>query len=108
MRKDQTRVEMKFRYVIIGGGNVAGYAAKEFVANGGAKGELCIISSEKVRKDACICDVEGESPRCLPTVIRNLAHNADGQASPTVFAGLTTPHSQRLATCGLYQRVLRC
>ncbi len=35
-----------FRYVILGGGMVAGYAAKEFVAGGVKPGELAIVSAE--------------------------------------------------------------
>eukprot|EP00246_Nothoceros_aenigmaticus_P001525 TRINITY_DN12024_c0_g1_i2.p1 TRINITY_DN12024_c0_g1~~TRINITY_DN12024_c0_g1_i2.p1 ORF type:complete len:486 (+),score=88.17 TRINITY_DN12024_c0_g1_i2:119-1576(+) len=35
-------------YVIIGGGNAAGYAARAFVENGVADGKLCIVSNEKV------------------------------------------------------------
>lgn len=38
-----------FTYVILGGGVVAGYAARELVARGLKKGELAIISREKVR-----------------------------------------------------------
>lgn len=38
----------KFKYLIIGGGTTAGYAAEEFVEQGIGKGELCIISSEKI------------------------------------------------------------
>ncbi|KAM7274879.1 hypothetical protein ACFE04_016745 [Oxalis oulophora] len=33
-------------YVIVGGGNAAGYAAKTFVENGMADGRLCIVSKE--------------------------------------------------------------
>ncbi|KAK9843571.1 hypothetical protein WJX84_001392 [Apatococcus fuscideae] len=36
----------KFDFVIVGGGNAAGYAAKEYVSKGGPKGELLIITSE--------------------------------------------------------------
>jgi NADPH-dependent 2,4-dienoyl-CoA reductase/sulfur reductase-like enzyme len=35
-----------YKYVVLGGGVVAGNAAKEFVANGIQPGELCIISAE--------------------------------------------------------------
>jgi NAD(P)H-nitrite reductase large subunit len=35
-----------FPIVILGGGVVAGYAAKEFVAQGGKKGELAIVTAE--------------------------------------------------------------
>ena len=35
-----------FRIVILGGGMVAGYAAKEFVAQSGKKGELAIVTAE--------------------------------------------------------------
>src|SRR5688500_1215242 len=35
-----------FRYVILGGGMVAGYAAQEFVEQGVQPGELCIVSAE--------------------------------------------------------------
>ncbi|HVX67358.1 MAG TPA: FAD-dependent oxidoreductase [Bryobacteraceae bacterium] len=35
-----------FRYVILGGGMVAGYAAKEFVERGIGKGELAIVSAD--------------------------------------------------------------
>lgn len=38
----------KFDFVIVGGGNAAGYAAKEYVSKGGPKGELLIITSEPV------------------------------------------------------------
>lgn len=34
------------RYVIVGGGNAAGYAAKAFVDNDQAAGKLAIVSSE--------------------------------------------------------------
>lgn len=34
------------RYVIIGGGNAAGYAARTFVENGMADGRLCIVTKE--------------------------------------------------------------
>ncbi|KAI3503451.1 hypothetical protein L1887_31892 [Cichorium endivia] len=37
-----------FRYVIIGGGVAAGYAALEFTKKGVSHGELCIISDESV------------------------------------------------------------
>jgi NAD(P)H-nitrite reductase large subunit len=35
-----------YRYVILGGGMVAGYAAKELVEQGLKPGELCIVSAE--------------------------------------------------------------
>jgi len=35
-----------FSIVILGGGVVAGYAAKEFVAQSGKKGELAIVTAE--------------------------------------------------------------
>lgn len=35
-------------YIILGGGMVAGYAAKELVARGLAPGDLCIISADRV------------------------------------------------------------
>ena len=37
-----------FPIVILGGGVVAGYAAKEFVAQGGKKGDLAIVTAENV------------------------------------------------------------
>ena len=37
-----------FPIVILGGGVVAGYAAKEFVAQGGKKGDLAIVTAEHV------------------------------------------------------------
>src|SRR5438128_1352967 len=37
-----------FPIVILGGGMVAGYAAKEFVAQSGKKGELAIVTAEDV------------------------------------------------------------
>jgi len=37
-----------FPIVILGGGVVAGYAAKEFVAQGGTKGDLAIVTAEHV------------------------------------------------------------
>jgi NADPH-dependent 2,4-dienoyl-CoA reductase/sulfur reductase-like enzyme len=36
------------KYVIVGGGTTAGYAASEFAAMGIAKGDLCIVSAEKI------------------------------------------------------------
>lgn len=36
-----------FKYVILGGGTAAGYAAHEFVLRGLEKGDLCIISEEQ-------------------------------------------------------------
>lgn len=38
----------KYKYIIIGGGTTAGYAATEFVEQGIEKGELCIISAESI------------------------------------------------------------
>ncbi len=35
-----------YKYVVLGGGNASGYAAKTFVENGGKAGELCIITEE--------------------------------------------------------------
>lgn len=35
-----------FASVVLGGGNAAGYVAKEFVAQGVQPGELCIVSEE--------------------------------------------------------------
>ncbi|KAI3995096.1 hypothetical protein MKX01_031898, partial [Papaver californicum] len=40
--------EKHFKYVIVGGGVSAGYAAKEFAAQGLNAGELAIISKEAV------------------------------------------------------------
>jgi len=37
-----------YKYVVLGGGNAAGYAADEFHKNGKAKGDLAIISAEPV------------------------------------------------------------
>lgn len=37
-----------YKYVVLGGGNASGYAAKEFVGAGGQAGELCIITDEAV------------------------------------------------------------
>lgn len=34
------------RYVIVGGGNAAGYAARTFVEHGMADGRLCIVTKE--------------------------------------------------------------
>ena len=34
------------RFVIVGGGNAAGYAARTFVEHGVANGKLCIVSKE--------------------------------------------------------------
>ena len=36
-----------FPIVILGGGVVAGYAAKEFVAQSGKKGDLALVTAEK-------------------------------------------------------------
>lgn len=38
----------KYKYIIIGGGTTAGYAAKEFVKQKISKGDLCIVSAEGV------------------------------------------------------------
>lgn len=38
-----------FRFVIVGGGNAAGYAARTFVEHGMADGRLCIVSKEVIR-----------------------------------------------------------
>ena len=38
-----------YKYMVLGGGQAAGYAAQEFVKRGGKKGELAILSSEAVR-----------------------------------------------------------
>ena len=41
--------EQHYKYVILGGGQSAGYAAREFVAGGVKPGELLIIGKEDVR-----------------------------------------------------------
>jgi len=38
-----------FKYVFLGGGNSAGYAAREFVKRGGESGQLAIVGEEPVR-----------------------------------------------------------
>eukprot|EP01023_Acetabularia_acetabulum_P041787 TRINITY_DN4094_c0_g1_i2.p1 TRINITY_DN4094_c0_g1~~TRINITY_DN4094_c0_g1_i2.p1 ORF type:complete len:641 (+),score=95.67 TRINITY_DN4094_c0_g1_i2:745-2667(+) len=38
--------ENQYKYVVLGGGNAAGYAARQFLAKGVKPGELCIISEE--------------------------------------------------------------
>jgi 3-phenylpropionate/trans-cinnamate dioxygenase ferredoxin reductase component len=38
----------KYKYVIIGGGTTAGYAAAEFAEQGIEKGDLCIVSAESI------------------------------------------------------------
>lgn len=38
----------KYKYLIIGGGTTAGYAASEFVDHGIPEGELCIVSAESI------------------------------------------------------------
>lgn len=38
----------KYKYIIIGGGTTAGYAASEFAEQGINKGDLCIISAESI------------------------------------------------------------
>lgn len=44
-----------FKYVVLGGGVAAGYAAREFAKQGVNPGELAIISKEPVRATAtCI------------------------------------------------------
>uniref|UniRef100_A0A8R7V701 Uncharacterized protein n=1 Tax=Triticum urartu TaxID=4572 RepID=A0A8R7V701_TRIUA len=42
--------EKHFKYVILGGGVAAGYAAREFGKQGVQPGELAIISKESVRR----------------------------------------------------------
>lgn len=37
-----------FKHIILGGGNAAGYAVREFVKRGVAAGDVCLISSENV------------------------------------------------------------
>lgn len=39
---------MNYKYVVVGGGNSAGYAARQFVENGVSKGDVCIIGAEPV------------------------------------------------------------
>ncbi len=49
MNKANNLKSMKsYKYVILGGGTTAGYAAKEFVEQGVPSGELCIISAESI------------------------------------------------------------
>jgi succinate dehydrogenase/fumarate reductase flavoprotein subunit len=43
----------QFKYVILGGGVAAGYAAREFGKQGVNPGELAIISKEPVRIPCC-------------------------------------------------------
>lgn len=39
---------LNYKYVVVGAGNAAGYAARQFVENGLSKGDLCIIGDEPV------------------------------------------------------------
>ena len=48
----------QYKYVVLGGGNAAGYAADEFQKNGQAK-DLAIISAEPVS----MCTLRMLSPR---------------------------------------------
>ena len=41
-------INREYKYVIIGGGNAAGYACREFIKEGIKKNELCMISNETV------------------------------------------------------------
>ena len=41
--------EHHYKYVVLGGGQAAGYAAREFVSGGVKPGELLIIGKENVR-----------------------------------------------------------
>ena len=50
----------EYKYVVLGGGNAAGYAAAEFQKRGSAKGNLAIISEEPVRKPSSFI--------CMPRV----------------------------------------
>ena len=36
-----------YKHIVLGGGMVAGYLAKEYVENGGRSGDLAIISSDE-------------------------------------------------------------
>jgi hypothetical protein len=47
-----------YKYVFLGGGNAAGYAAREFVAQGVKPGELLIITDEQVRIVLSVRDVK--------------------------------------------------
>lgn len=40
--------EQHYKYVVLGGGQAAGYAAREFVSGGVKPGELLIIGKENV------------------------------------------------------------
>lgn len=42
------------RFVIVGGGNAAGYAARTFVENGMADGRLCIVTKEVIQIDPLV------------------------------------------------------
>ena len=39
---------LSYRFVIVGGGNAVGYAARTFVEKGMADGKLCIVSKKSV------------------------------------------------------------
>lgn len=39
---------LNYKYVVVGAGNAAGYAARQFIENGVSKGEVCIIGDEPV------------------------------------------------------------
>jgi hypothetical protein len=51
-----------FKYVCLGGGNSAGYLAKELVAAGLQPGELCIITDEPVSGTSA--SVKASIPKC--------------------------------------------
>ena len=38
----------QYKYVVLGGGNAAGYAAQQFIKSGGAAGQLAIVGDEPV------------------------------------------------------------
>lgn len=68
-------VQHSFKYVVLGGGNAAGYAAREFVKRGGAKGELAIITDEPVR-------AVDRPPQLQRRGANELARKGDRGASP--------------------------
>ncbi|GAQ83938.1 Monodehydroascorbate reductase [Klebsormidium nitens] len=65
-------------YVIVGGGNAAGYAAKAFVDNDQAAGKLAIISSEEV------------APYERPTLSKGYLFPIKGDAKPPRLPGFHT------------------
>lgn len=88
-----------YKYVVLGGGNAAGYAAAEFQKRGAGKGELAILSEEPV--SCSLLEITSVSNTCEPPLLEACPHHGY-ELEVACFWSIAAPDFHRLlSTAGL-------